>query len=100
MTRDKTSTVKSMNRYQLKIDVVKFDGKNNFRMWRCEIMDALTTSKLEDTLQLEKKRDSTSEEDWDKMNRTACGLIRYCLTQDIKYHLLYETSVRQLWEIL
>ena len=32
-----------------------------------------------------KKRASTTEEDWDKMNRSACGLIRSCLTQDIKY---------------
>ena len=39
------------------------------------------------------------EEDWDKMNRTACDLIRSYLTQDIKYHLLHETSARQLWEI-
>ena len=29
-----------------------------------------------------------------------CGLIRSCLTQDIKYHVLHETSARQLWEIL
>jgi len=29
-----------------------------------------------------------------------CGLIRSCLTQDIKYHVLYEISARQLWEIL
>jgi len=34
------------------------------------------------------------------MNRTACGLIRSYLTQDIKYHVLHETSARQLWEIL
>ena len=34
------------------------------------------------------------------MNRTTCGLIRSYLTQDIKYHVLYETSVRKLWEIL
>ena len=57
-------------------------------------------SNLEDTLRLEKKRDSTTEEDWDKMNRMACVLIRSCLTQDIKYHVLHETSARQLWEIL
>jgi len=55
--------VKSMNTHPLKIDVVKFDGKNNFDMWRCEVMDALMTSNLEDTLRLEKKRNSTSEED-------------------------------------
>ena len=61
-----------------------------------KVMDALTVSNLEDILRLEKKRETTSEEDWDKMNRTACGLIRFCLTQDIKYHVLYETSTRQL----
>jgi len=33
------------------------------------------------------------------MNRTACGLIRFCLTQDIKYHVLHETSARQLWDL-
>ena len=76
--------------------MVKFDCKKNFGMWRCEVMDALTTSNLEDTLRLENKRESMTEEDWDKINRTACGLIRFCLTQDIKYHVLHETSVRQL----
>ena len=54
MAGDSTSTVKFMNPYSLKIDVVKFEGKNNFGMWRCEVMDALTTSNLEDTLQLKK----------------------------------------------
>ena len=63
-------------------------------------MDALTASNLEDTLRLEKKYETTSEENWDKMNRTTCGLIRSCLTQDIKYYVLHETSARQLWEIL
>jgi len=63
-------------------------------------MDALTISNFEDTLQLEKKRETTTGEDWDKMNQMACGLIRSCLTHDIKYHVLHETSARQLREIL
>jgi len=100
MAGESTSSGKSMNPHLLRIDVVKFNGMNNFGMWRCEVMDALTTSNLEDTLRLEKKRASTTEKNCDKMNRTACGLIRSCLTQDIKYHVLHETSARQLWEIL
>ena len=48
--------------------MVKFDGKNNFDMWRCEVMGTLMTTNLEDTLRLEKKRDSITEEDWEKMN--------------------------------
>ena len=49
MARDSTSMVKIMNPHPLKIDAVKFDGKNNFEMWRCEVMDALMTLNLEDT---------------------------------------------------
>ena len=76
--------------------MVKFDGKNNFSIGRCEVMDTLTASNLEDILRLEKKRDSITEEVWVKMNRMACGLIRSCLTQDIKYNVLHEISARQL----
>jgi len=71
MAGEGTSSGKSMNPHPLRIDVVKFNDTNNFDMWRCEVMDALTASNLEDTLRLEKKRASTTEEDWDKMNHTA-----------------------------
>ena len=76
----------------MKVNVVKFNGTNNFRMWRYEGMDALTASNFENTLQLKEKPKETSEKDWDKMNRTTCSLIRSCLTKDIKYYVLYETS--------
>ena len=79
MAEDSTSTVKSMNPHPLKIDMVKFNGKNNFGMQRCEVMDVLMISNLENTLGLEKMSDFTSEEDQEKMNRTVCGLIRSCL---------------------
>jgi len=41
--------VKSVNPHPMNIDVIKFDGKNNFEMWMCEVRDALTTSKLKNT---------------------------------------------------
>ena len=34
------------------------------------------------------------------MSRTACGVIRSCLTQNIKHYVLYETSARKIWEII
>ena len=30
----------------------------------------------------------------------ACGIIRYCLSQDTKYHVMSETFTRKIWEIL
>ena len=95
MARSSRSSVKSMNHLLTKINVVKFDGTNNFEMWRCEVMDALTTSNLENFLRLEENPEETSEKDWNKMNQTACGVIRSYLTQDTKYHVLYETSARR-----
>jgi len=77
----------------LKSDVVKFDGKNNFGMWRCEVMNALMTSNLEDTLRLEKKYEITFEEDWDKMNlyylmgSTITGRVATSILQMVIAHM-------------
>ena len=76
MAGESQFTVKSVNPHPMKIDVVKFNGKN-FDMWRCEVMDALTTSNLEDTLYLKEKLKDTSKKDWNKMNMTIFGLIRF-----------------------
>ena len=67
MARNSKSMVKIVNSHSSKIDMVKFDGMNNFGMWRCEVIDALTASNLKDVLLLERKSDDTSEKDWDKM---------------------------------
>jgi len=56
----------------------------------------LTTSNLKDALRLEEKLEKISEKDWNKMNRTACSVIRSCLTQDIKYHVMTETSAKKI----
>ena len=74
------STVKTVNIHQSEINVVKFDGTNNFNMWRCEVLDALTASNLEDALLLERKPEENSEKDWSKINWTACDVTRSCLT--------------------
>ena len=62
-------------------------------------MDALTASNFEDSLCLEKKAERDIWEGLDKMNRMAFGIIRSCLTQDMEYNVLYETSARKIWEI-
>ena len=50
MAGNSTSTMKIMNSHPLKIDMVKFDVKNNFGIWMCELMDAVTASNLEDSM--------------------------------------------------
>ena len=44
------------NVHHMKIDVVKFDGTNNFGLRRCEVMDTLNAQNLKDTLELQENR--------------------------------------------
>jgi len=39
----------------LKIDVVKFDGRNNSGLWRYEILNVLNAQNLKDSLELQEK---------------------------------------------
>jgi len=100
MVKDIQSSVKFVSHLLTKINVVKFNDTNNFEMWRCEVMDALTASNLEGSLRLEEKPEEISEKDWNKMNQTAYGVIGSYLTQDIKYQILYEIYARKIWKIL
>ena len=93
-------TIQSVNIHQSKIDVVKFDGSGNFGMWRCEVKDLLNAQNLEDTLELKEKPADLEDAVWNKMNRSTCGVIRSCLTQDLKYDVMDETSARKIWEML
>ena len=47
----------------MRIDVIKFDGKNNFEMWRCEVMDALTAQTPQTLYCWKKKAEETSAKD-------------------------------------
>ena len=62
--------------------------------------DALNAQNLEDTLELKEKPVDLDDAVWNKMNRSACGVIRSCLTQDLKYNVMDETSARKIWEML
>ena len=43
-----------------KFEVEKFDGTNNFSMWKCEVMDVLIQQELDIALE---------DKYWDKINR-------------------------------
>jgi len=86
------------NIHLLNIDVVKFNGTNNFGLWRCEVLDALNVQNLEDSLELQEKPTEMEEKVRKKMNRMMCGVIRSCLSQDLKYDVTNETSAKKIYE--
>jgi len=49
------------NYHHTKIDVMKFDDTNNFRLWKCEVLDALNAQNLEDALELQERPEKMEE---------------------------------------
>ena len=82
-----------------KVDVEKFDGRNNFGLWKSDMKDALYMLDLDQVLKGTKPDDS-SESEWERINIKTCGLIRSCLAKEQRYTFLQETSVYSLWKAL
>ncbi|KAH9699236.1 Integrase catalytic domain-containing protein [Citrus sinensis] len=81
----------------VKFEVEKFDGTNNFGMWQCEVLDVLCQQELD--VALEEKPHMMDDKEWIKINRQACGTC-LCLAKDHKYSVMRETSAKKLWETL
>nr|TKR74783.1 hypothetical protein D5086_0000291950 [Populus alba] len=81
-----------------KFEVEKFDGKGNFGMWKCEVMDMLVQMNLDFTL--EDKPEDLDEKSWERINRLACSSIRLCLVKDQKYIFSEQNSAKELWQAL
>ena len=80
-----------------KFDVEKFDGTNNFGMWQCEVQDILFQQELDVALE-ENRPEDVDEKDWARINRLACGTIRLCLSKELEYPFIRETSASKLWK--
>uniref|UniRef100_A0A5B6Z910 Putative Ty-1 copia retrotransposon n=1 Tax=Davidia involucrata TaxID=16924 RepID=A0A5B6Z910_DAVIN len=97
----KPSTSSSVRRTMLsnvKFEVEKFDGTNNFGMWQCEVLDLLFRKGSH--IALDAKPKDISNEDWNFINRQACSTIRLCLAKDQKYFVMKETVATSLWKKL
>ena len=94
-----SSSSKMISVSTAKIDVKKFDGRNNFGLWQSKVMDDLYQQDLDIALE-EKKPQDIDQKDWERLNAKACGVIRSCLSREQKYPFMTETSATNLWKSL
>jgi hypothetical protein len=67
----KPSAVRTMVS-NVKYEIEKLDGTNNFDMWQCEIMDVLVQLELD--IALDDKPAKFSDKDWEKISSCAFGV--------------------------
>ena len=74
-----------------KVDIEKFDGRNNFGLWQSDMNDALYMLDLDLVLK-ETRLDGTRERNRERLNIKTYGLICSCLDKEQRYTFLQETS--------
>ena len=82
-----------------KFEVARFDGTRNFGLWQTRVKDLLAQQGISRALN-EKKPAKVDDDKWEEMQAQACATIRLCLTDQIMYHVMDETSPKKIWDKL
>jgi hypothetical protein len=74
---------------------------SNYSIWKTRMEDILYCKDLFDPIEMEGvKPISTTNEDWNKMNRKAVGYIRQWIDQSVFHHVAKEVDAYSLWQKL
>jgi len=81
--------------------VVKFDGTRNFGLWQTRVKDLLAQQSISKVLS-GIKPEKVDDDKWEEMQMQAqaCATIRLCLSDQIMYHVMEETSPKKIWDKL
>jgi hypothetical protein len=81
--------------------VEKFNGKNNFELWKLKMWDLLVQQGLQKALAgKSKKPTSMTDEDWEDLDARALSTIRLCLADEVLFNIVGEETTTGLWNRL
>ena len=85
----------------LKFQVDKFNGKNNFELWKLKMWDLLVQQGLQKALAGKtKKPTSMPEEDWEDLDARALSTICLCLEYEVLFNIVGVETTTCLWNKL
>jgi hypothetical protein len=81
-----------------KFEIEKFNGKNNFEIWKVKMHDLLMQQGVvKALLGKENKPTTITDEDWDEIDVRALSAIRLCLVDDVLFNIVAEKTTVGLW---
>jgi hypothetical protein len=84
-----------------KFEVEKFNGKNNFVLWKLKMQDLLVQQGLQKALAGKiKKPTSMTDEDWEDLDARALSTICLCLADEVLFNIVEEETTTGLWNRL
>ena len=84
-----------------KFEIEKFNGKNNFELWKLKMWDLLVQQGLQRALDGKRKKPLTiTDDEWEHLDAKSLSTIRLCLVDDVLFNIIGETSAASLWNKL
>jgi hypothetical protein len=81
-----------------KFEIEKFNGKNNFEIWKVKMHDLLVQQGVvKALLGKEKQPVAITDEDRDEIDARALSAIRLCLADDVMFNIVSEKTAVGLW---
>ena len=84
----------------IKMEINKFDEKNNFSLWQARMKDVLIQQGLIDALLCEEKPTTIEVQDWRWLQMQTVSTIRMYPIDKVVIHVLSKTSSTVLWSKL
>ena len=81
----------------IRLEISRFDGKNNFFLWQARVKDVLIQQGLIEALIYQERPGTIKEDTWRRLQIQTVSTIRLYLVDDIAIHVLNETSAIVLW---
>jgi len=79
-------------------EIEKFNGKNNFEIWKVKMYDLLVQHSVAKALLGKSKQPyNITDNEWAKMDERAISAIRLCLADDVLFNIVSETTTAGLW---
>lgn len=79
-------------------EIEKFNGKNNFEIWKVKMHDFLVQHGVAKALLGKSKQPyNIIDSEWAKMDERAISAIRLCLADDVMFNIVSETTTAGLW---
>jgi hypothetical protein len=81
-----------------KFEIEKFNGKNNFEIWKVKMHDLLMQQGVVKALLGKAKQPATiTDGDWYEIDARALNSIRLCLADDVLFNIVVEKTTVGLW---
>ena len=81
-----------------RFEIEKFNGKNNFEIWKVKMHDLLVQHGVAKALLGKSKQPyNITDNEWAEMDERAISVIRLCLADDVLFNIVSETIAAGLW---